>query len=52
LASVTQRYREKQAGACMQALRQSGDKGDYDVDLLKALNETLIRQRTIGSSDG
>ncbi len=52
LAMIARRCHEQQAGACMQALRQSGGKGDYDMDLLKALNETLIRQRTIGSSDG
>ena len=52
LAMIARRCHDQQAGACMQALRQTGDKGDYDVDLLKALNETLIRQRTIGSSDG
>lgn len=52
LAMIARRCHEKQAGACMQALRQSGAKGDYDLDLLKALHETLIRQRTIGSSDG
>ncbi|MDL2266854.1 hypothetical protein LJC46_02555 [Desulfovibrio sp. OttesenSCG-928-G15] len=49
---IAERCREKQASACMQALRHGGDKGDYDMDLLKALNETLIRQRKIGSSDG
>lgn len=49
---ITKRCEEKQTSACMQALRQTGDKGDYDLDLLKALNETLIRQRTTGSSDG
>lgn len=43
---------EKQDLACLQAMRQGRDKGDYDMELLKALNETLIRQRTLGSSDG
>ena len=52
LAMIARHSHEQQAGACMQALRQSGDKGDYDPDLLKALNETLIRQRKIGSTDG
>lgn len=49
---VERRCREKYSGACMQALRQSADKGDYDSELLSALNEALIRQRTSGSSDG
>jgi hypothetical protein len=52
LDMIARHSHEQQAGACMQALRQSGGKGDYDPDLLKALNETLIRQRTIGSTDG
>ena len=52
LAMIARHSHDQQAGACMQALRQSGGKGDYDPDLLKALNETLIRQRTIGSTDG
>ena len=43
---------ERQAVACLQAMRQGQDKGDYDLELLKALNETLIRQRTLGSTDG
>ncbi|MDR0339275.1 MAG: DNA primase [Desulfovibrio sp.] len=58
-ALVERRCREKSSGACMQALRRGGDKGDYDADLLKALNETLIAKRetliakrTRGSSDG
>jgi DNA primase len=50
-ALVGRRCREMQENACKQALRQTG-KGDYDPDLLKALNETLIRRRTPGSSDG
>jgi len=52
LAMIARHSRDQQAGACIHALRHSGDKGDYDPDLLKALNETLIRQRTIGSTDG
>lgn len=51
-AAVARRCEEKQADACMQAMRQDRDKNDFDPDLLKALNETLIRQRTLGSSDG
>lgn len=51
-ALITRRCGEKQAGACLQALRRESDKGDYDLDLLKALNETLLRQRIIGRSDG
>lgn len=43
---------EKQDNAALQALRQGGGKGDYDMELLKALNETLVRKRTFGSSDG
>lgn len=51
-ALIAERCREKQTGACMQALRQNGDKGDYDLELLKALNETLVQRRTLGSTDG
>lgn len=51
-ARIAERCSEKQASACMQAMRQGGDKGDYDVELLKALNEALIQQRTSGSSNG
>ena len=51
-AVATKRCEEKQADACMQAMRQDRDKGDFDQDLLRALNETLIRQRTLGSTDG
>lgn len=51
-AVASKRCEEKQADACMQAMRQDKDKGDFDQDLLKALNETLIRQRTLGSTDG
>jgi DNA primase len=50
-AMVGKRCREMQISACKQALRQ-GSKGDYDPDLLKALNDTLIRRRTPGSSNG
>ena len=51
-ALISRRCADKQATACIQAMRQGGDKGDYDVELLKALNEALIQQRTVGSSDG
>lgn len=51
-AVVAKRCEEKQDDACMQAMRQDGNKGDFDLDLLKALNETLIRKRTLGSTDG
>lgn len=51
-AVVSKRCEEKQADACMQAMLQDGNKGDFDQDLLKALNETLLRQRTLGSTDG
>ncbi len=43
--------KEKQANACTQALRQSAA-GDYDLELLKALNDTLVQQRTPGSDNG
>lgn len=49
---VTRICAEKQDNAALQALRQDGGKGDYDMELLKALNETLVRKRTLGSSDG
>ncbi len=49
---VARRCAERQNAACLHALRQGTDKGDYDLELLKALNETLIQQRTRGSSDG
>lgn len=51
-ALIARRCADRQASACMQAMRQGGDKGDYDVELLKALNEALIQRRTLGSSDG
>jgi DNA primase len=51
-AVAARRCEEKQADACLQAMRQDADKSDFDMDLLKAFNETLIRQRTLGSSDG
>jgi len=51
-AVINKRCEEKQAEACLQAMRQDTDKGDFDAELLKALNETLIRQRTLGSTDG
>lgn len=43
-ANVESRCREKQGGACMYALRQSGDKGDVDHDLLKAVMASLPRE--------
>lgn len=42
---------EKQDNACLQALRQHSSKDDYDMALLQALNETLVRKRTRGSAD-
>ncbi len=51
-ALIARRCADRQDSACLQAMRQSGDKGDYDVELLKALNEALIQRRTLGSSDG
>lgn len=41
---IARRHQEKQAGACLQALRQSDDKNDYDQTLLRAVNETLSRE--------
>ena len=41
---VERRCREKQTGACMQALRQSGGKDDVDYDLLKAVMASLPRE--------
>ena len=51
-ARIAERCASRQVSACMQALRQDGDKGDYDVELLKALNEDLFQRRKRGSSDG
>jgi DNA primase len=43
---------EKQDRACRQAMLGQKDKSVYDPELLKALNETLLRKRTLGSADG
>ncbi len=51
-AAAAKHCAEKQLDACVQAMRQEKNKGEYDMELLKALNETLLRQRTIGSFDG
>lgn len=51
-ARVAERCAEKQAAACMRALQQIPDKGDYDVELFEALNEDLFQRRKRGSSDG
>lgn len=40
---IARRHQEKQAGACLQALRQA-DKNDYDPELLRAFSETLPRK--------
>jgi hypothetical protein len=45
-------YKEKQASACTQALRQNSSGDDYDLEMLKALNDTLVHQRTTGSNNG
>lgn len=51
-AHIQRRCRDRQDKACKQALRHLSAKGDYDLDLLKALNETLVKQRRPGSYDG
>ncbi|MDR1685338.1 MAG: DNA primase [Desulfovibrio sp.] len=43
---------EKQDRACRQAMLGQKDKNAYDPELLKALNESLLRKRTLGSADG
>jgi DNA primase len=43
---------EKQDKACRQAMLGLKDKSAYDPELLKALNESLLRKRTFGSADG
>ncbi|MDR2669015.1 MAG: DNA primase [Desulfovibrio sp.] len=43
---------EKQDRACRQAMLGQKDKNTYDPELLTALNESLLRKRTLGSADG
>lgn len=43
-ATVESRCREKQGGACIHALRQSGGKDNVDHDLLKAVMASLPRE--------
>ncbi|MDR2604995.1 MAG: DNA primase [Desulfovibrio sp.] len=43
---------EKQDRACRQAMLGQKDKNAYDPELLTALNESLLRKRTLGSADG
>lgn len=43
---------ERQDTACLRALRQQTSTNDDDLELLKALNESLVQKRTLGSSDG
>ncbi len=50
-ALITRLCLEKQNNACLHALRQGSAKGDYDMELLKALNETLVQKRIRGSFD-
>ena len=51
-AFITRQCLEKQDQACMQALRQSSAKDDYDLEILRALDQSLAQKRTLGSSDG
>lgn len=51
-ARAAEHCSRRQARACTQALLQDQNKGTYDPDVLKALNETLLRKRARGSSDG
>lgn len=51
-AFITRHCLEKQDQACMQALRQSSAKDDFDLEILRALDQSLAQKRTLGSSDG
>ena len=48
-ARIAGECREKQDKACLRALSRTTDKNDYDLEMLKALNETLMHKRTLGS---
>jgi DNA primase len=51
-AFIARECREKQDKACLKALGSITDKNDYDLEMLKALNEALLHKRTLGSTDG
>lgn len=51
-ATAAAHLSSRQDKACKQALMQEPDKNSYDPDVLKALNETLLRKRARWSSDG
>jgi DNA primase len=45
-------FADRQAAACVRAMRLAVDKNDYDPELLRAVSDALLRQRIPGSSDG
>ncbi len=50
-ADIARRCADKQARACLQALRRSGSAKDFDTDLFKAVDQTATKKNTSGSAD-
>ena len=47
-ALITRLCLEKQDLACTQALKQSSHKDDFDLEMLRALDQSLAKKRTLG----
>ncbi len=47
-ALITRLCLEKQDIACAQALKQNSSKDDFDLEMLRALDESLAKKRTLG----